>query len=92
MKLVPLLKSAPLSKDALRDIGTVEITVNFLQNAQYYVSALFAISSHWLNKHTLRARTIGTCSISVYSNKSNSQKTETAQSQTKLSLGLASSP
>lgn len=40
VKMVPLLKTAPLPKDALRTISSIEIVVNFLQATRYKVSAL----------------------------------------------------
>lgn len=41
--LVPLLKTAPITENALRDINRVEVIVNFASNTQYYVSAFPAI-------------------------------------------------
>ena len=38
VQLVSLLKTEPLSKDALRDIRRVVVVVKFLQNTHYYVS------------------------------------------------------
>lgn len=43
VRLVPLLKSAPLSQDDLQNISRVEIVMNFLQHTEHYVSALPAI-------------------------------------------------
>ncbi|KAF8601900.1 hypothetical protein BDV93DRAFT_607854 [Ceratobasidium sp. AG-I] len=36
VKLIPMLKTASFTQDALRDISRVEVVVNFVENTQYY--------------------------------------------------------